>query len=41
MIEGCNACHKRTDHRFVQIQVASRACYPSQSFAPIPGLRPE
>jgi len=42
MIDGCNACHKRSGHRFVQVQVpASAAGYPSQSFAPIPGLRPE
>jgi hypothetical protein len=42
MIDGCNACHRRSGHRFVQIQVpAGPASYPSQSFAPIPGLRPE
>ncbi|HEX8297657.1 MAG TPA: hypothetical protein VF594_00740 [Rubricoccaceae bacterium] len=42
MLDGCNACHKRSGHRFVQVQVpASPAAYPSQSFAPIPGLRPE
>ncbi|HEX8386675.1 MAG TPA: hypothetical protein VF576_10850 [Rubricoccaceae bacterium] len=44
MVDGCNACHKRSGHRFVQIQVPQSggpSPYPSQSFAPIPGLRPE
>ena len=42
MIDGCNACHKRSGHRFIQIQVPTMAAaVPSQSFAPIPGLRPE
>ena len=42
VIDGCNACHKRSDHRFVQIQTpTAEAKYPSQSFAPIPGLEPE
>lgn len=42
VIDGCNACHKRSDHRFVQIQTpTAAAAYPSQSFVPIPGLRPE
>ena len=42
MLDGCNACHKRSGHRFVQVQVpATPGAYPSQSFAPIPGLRPE
>ena len=42
MIDGCNACHKRSGHRFVQVVVPGTAgSYPSQSFAPIPGLRPE
>ncbi|HEX9953010.1 MAG TPA: hypothetical protein VGB53_14670 [Rubricoccaceae bacterium] len=42
MLDGCNACHKRSGHRFIQIQTpAAPADYPSQSFAPIPGLRPE
>ena len=42
MIDGCNACHKRSGHRYVQIQVpAAAAAFPSQSFAPIPGLRPD
>ena len=42
MIDGCNACHKRSGHRFIQIEVPTAAvAAPSQSFAPIPGLRPE
>ena len=44
MVDGCNACHRRSGHRFVQIQVPGPAGadpYPSQSFAPIPGLQPE
>ena len=42
MLDGCNACHKRSGRRFVQIQVPTGpGAYPSQSFAPIPGLRPE
>ncbi len=42
MLDGCNACHKRSGHRYVQIQApAAPGAYPSQSFAPIPGLRPE
>ncbi len=42
MLDGCNACHKRSGHRFVQIQTpAGPGAYPSQSFAPISGLRPE
>ena len=42
MLDGCNACHKRSGHRFIQIQTPTAAAdYPSQSFAPIPGLRPE
>ncbi len=42
MLDGCNACHKRSGRRFVQIQApAVPGAYPSQSFAPIPGLRPE
>ena len=42
MIDGCNACHKRSGYRYVQIQTPTGdAPYPSQSFVPIPGLRPE
>ena len=42
MIDGCNACHKRSGHRYIQIQVPTAAvAVPSQSFTPIPGLRPE
>lgn len=42
MIDGCNTCHKRSGHRYVQIVVPPAAgSYPSQSFAPIPGLQPE
>lgn len=44
MIDACNTCHKRSGHRFVQIGVPQAggpgSPYPSQSFAPIPGLRP-
>ncbi len=42
MLDGCNACHKRSGHRYVQIQTPTApGAYPSQSFVPIPGLRPE
>ena len=42
VLDGCNACHKRSGHRYVQIQrPATAGSYPSQSFAPIPGLKPQ
>ena len=40
MIDGCNTCHKRSGHRFIQIVVPGAAgsapttAYPSQDFAP-------
>lgn len=46
MIDGCNTCHKRSGHRFVQIVVPgapgsgsgqAASAYPSQDFAPIGG----
>ena len=38
MIDGCNTCHKRSGHRFIQIVVPGDAeAYPSQDFAPIGG----
>ena len=41
MIDGCNTCHKRSGHRFIQIVVPGGAeAYPSQDFAPLSGERP-
>lgn len=38
MIDGCNTCHKRSGHRFIQIVVPGDAsAYPSQVFAPAGG----
>ncbi len=40
MLDGCNACHKRSGHRYIQVGVPADGAA-LQSFAPIPGLRPE
>lgn len=40
MLDGCNACHKRSGHRYIQVGVPVEGG-PVQSFAPIPALRPE
>lgn len=35
MIDGCNQCHRRSDHRWVAIQRPAASAYPSQAFAPV------
>lgn len=37
MLDGCNACHRRSGHRWIVVQVppAGASPYPSQSFAPV------
>ena len=40
MIDGCNTCHKRSGHGFLQIVVPGEeagAAYPSQDFGPVGG----
>lgn len=36
MIDGCNACHRRSGYRYVQIIAPDESEYPSQDFAPLP-----
>lgn len=37
VIDGCNACHRRSGHRWIVIQrpISASGAYPSQSFAPV------
>lgn len=36
MVDGCNACHRRSGYREIQIVPPAGAAYPSQDFTPIP-----